>query len=222
MAKLKDIRYVLFDLDGTLTDPKEGITKCVQYALSKFGIEADTEDLLPFIGPPLYDSFPEYYGLNREDTEKAVAYYRERFHEVGMFENIPYEGMTAFLKELKENGFITAVATSKPEEASVIILKHFGFAPYFDVISGSNPDGTKSKKTELMEDVRLRLSIDKEDFLSRAVMVGDRRFDIEGAKSTGIRSIGVSYGYAAEGELEAAGADYIVGSVEELRSLFFD
>lgn len=221
MAKIDNIKYVLFDLDGTLTDPKEGITKCVRYALSKFGIEADTEELLPFIGPPLHESFPEYYGFSKEDTEKAVAFYRERFHETGKYENVPYEGMKDFLRELKENGFITAVATSKPEVPSVDILNHFGFAPYFDVISGSNPDGTKSKKPELMEDVRRRLSIEKEDFLAHAVMIGDRKYDIEGAKAVGIRSIGVSYGYAPEGELEAAKPDFAANSVKELRSLFF-
>lgn len=209
------MQYILFDLDGTLTDPKEGITKCVQYALSKFGIEADCDDLLPFIGPPLVASFREFYGFDDEQCEKAVAYYRERFSTVGLFENKPYEGITDVLAELKARGYVLAIATSKPTVFTLRICDKFGLTRYFDLIIGSELDGTNAEKADVIRCVLEQLGAAPED----TMMIGDRKFDILGAKQFGLTSVGVTFGYAAEGELEAAGADYIIDDMTKLLDL---
>lgn len=209
------MRYILFDLDGTLTDPKEGITKCVQYALKKFGIDADCDDLVPFIGPPLITSFREFYGLDPKQCEQAVVYYRERFSTVGLFENVPYNGIDNMLEKLKQKGCILAIATSKPTVFTMRICDKFGLTEYFDLIKGSELDGTNAEKADVIRCVLEELGAAPED----TVMIGDRKFDILGAKEFGLKSVGVSYGYASEGELEAAGADYIVDTVEELAGL---
>ena len=210
------IKTILFDLDGTLTDPKEGITKCVQYALSKFGIEADCDDLVAFIGPPLVTSFREFYGLGDEDCELAVKYYRERFSTVGLFENVPYEGIRDVLAKLKEKGYTLAIATSKPTVYTMRICDEFGLTSYFDYIKGSELDGTNAEKVDVIRCVLEDTGAKPEE----TVMIGDRKFDILGAKEFGLTSLGVRYGYAAEGELEAAGADYIVDTVEQIGELF--
>lgn len=222
--------YILFDLDGTLTDPKPGITACVQYALHKMGIEEpDLDKLEPFIGPPLLDSFHEFYGFDEEQGQQAIAFYRERFSVTGLFENEVYPGMEQLLKELKAAGRKLAVASSKPGVFVERILEHFGLCAYFDVVVGSELDGTRGKKEEVVEEA-LWLLLPEELFheimeirgerLERkydtVVMVGDRRFDIQSAKEFHIASIGVNYGYAAPGELSFAGADVIVETVEEL------
>jgi len=214
-------RYVLFDLDGTLTDPKEGITKCVQYALEKNGITPPPmEELMCFIGPPLVHSFMEFYGMDREQAEKATADYRERFRPVGIFENDVYEGINDMLSALKEKGYKIALATSKPTEFAKKILEYFEMDVYFDVVFGSEFNGVRETKTEVMEDVLSELykkhKGSEEEFRARCIMVGDRKHDIIGAKNCGIHSIGVEYGYAPEGELEAEGATYIVDTVDEL------
>lgn len=213
--------YILFDLDGTLTDPKSGITSCVQYALDKFGIvEPDRDKLEPFIGPPLLDSFREFYGFDEDKAQQAVAYYRERFSTVGLFENKIYPGIPQMLKELQELGRHLAVASSKPTVFVTQILEHFGIFPYFEVIVGSELDGTRVKKEEVVEEALRQLlcggTVEKRRDIA---MVGDRKYDIEGAKAHGTASIGVAYGYAAEGELEGAGADVIVKTVEELKKV---
>lgn len=210
------IKTILFDLDGTLTDPKEGITKCVQYALSKFGIEADCDELVSFIGPPLVTSFREFYGLSDEECELAVKYYRERFSTVGLFENVPYDGITDVLAKLKEKGYTLAIATSKPTVFTMRICDKFGLTPYFDYIKGSELDGTNAEKVDVIRCVLEDTGAKPEE----TVMIGDRKFDILGAKEFGLTSLGVRYGYAAEGELEAAGADYIVDTVEQIGELF--
>lgn len=224
----KMYQYILFDLDGTLTDPKPGITGCVQYALHRLGIEEHDRDRLePFIGPPLLDSFREFYGMDDEKGRQAVAYYRERFSDVGLFENEIYPGIRQMLERLQKAGRHLAVASSKPTVFVTKILEHFGILDYFEVIVGSELDGTRAKKEEVVEEA-LRQLLGRE-LLEKAsdgaadtmqwcdvVMVGDRKFDIEGAKAFQIASVGVSYGYAAAGELAAAGADVIVDTVEEL------
>ncbi len=208
-------QYILFDLDGTLTDPKIGITSCVQYALHKLGIEEpDLDELEPFIGPPLTDSFREFYGFDDETVQQAVIYYRERFSTVGLFENDIYPGIAQMLERLKQAGRRLAVASSKPTVFVKQILEHFEILSYFDVVVGSELDGTRVKKEEVVEEALRQLLCDGNGH--DIVMVGDRKFDIEGAKAYGIDSIGVAYGYAACGELEEAGADVIVETVEEL------
>lgn len=213
-------QYCLFDLDGTLTDPKEGITKSVQYALKKFGIEEpDLDRLEPFIGPPLKDSFIELYGFTEEDAIKAIAFYRERFAPIGVLENQIFPGMEQMLENLYNKKIHLAVASSKPAEFVHKILNHFEIEKYFEVIVGSEMDGSRATKEEVVEEALLQLGLlsrPQEDRKRVCAMIGDRKFDIQGAKAYGLTGIGVSFGYAGEGELESAGADHIVNTVEGL------
>lgn len=215
--------YILFDLDGTLTDPKLGITGCVQYALRKLGMEApDANALEPFIGPPLMDSFREFCGLDEEKGAQAVAYYRERYAVDGLFENEAYPGIVQMLIRLQQAGCHLAVASSKPEVFVKKILEHFGMLSCFEVVVGSGLDGSRVRKEEVLEEALRQLlgervpAKETSAYAEGVVMVGDRKFDIQGAKAYGIASVGVAYGYAAEGELEEAGADRIVKTVQEL------
>ncbi|WP_455618391.1 HAD hydrolase-like protein [Eisenbergiella sp.] len=219
--------HILFDLDGTLSDPKAGITGSVQYALKALGIEEpDADKLEPFIGPPLKDSFREFYGLDEEQADFAVQKYRERFKDQGIFENTLYPGMKELLKRLKEAGCVLAVASSKPEVFVNRILHYFDICDCFKVVVGSELDGTRSQKEEVVAEALKRLfadenipyeSIPYENIPYESIaMVGDRKFDISGALEFGLHPIGVAYGYAGEGELEAAGAEYIAQSVEDL------
>lgn len=214
--------YILFDLDGTLTDPKPGITGCVQYALHQFGIEEpDADKLEPFIGPPLLDSFQEFYGFDEEKGQQAIAYYRERFSVVGLFENEVYPGIPQMLTRLQQAGCHLAVASSKPGVFVRRILEHFALLNYFEVIVGSELDGRRSRKEEVVEEALRQLTGGEMDEMNpeNTAMVGDRKFDILGAKTYHIAAVGVSYGYAAKGELEEAGADRIAGTVEELERM---
>ena len=211
-------QYLLFDLDGTLTDPKVGITTCVQYALDSMGIhEPDLDKLEPFIGPPLKDSFMQFYGMSEEQAEAAVAKYRERFKDVGLFENEIYKGIPKMLKTLKSKGLHLAVASSKPTVFVEKILKHFRIDGYFDARVGSELDGTRVNKDEVILEALRQLfggrNVDRE----RIYMIGDRKFDVEGARKMGIESVGVTYGYGDMEELMEAHADYIVRSVKELQ-----
>ncbi len=216
-------KYILFDLDGTLTDPKKGICTCVQYALKSFGIEEpDLDKLTPFIGPPLKDSFMEFYGMSAEEAERAIVTYRERFSTVGKFENEVYQGIPEMLRALKEYGFHLAVASSKPEVFVNDILKHFQIAEYFDAIVGSELDGTRVDKREVIQEALNRLFHYQAFQKEKIVMVGDRKFDVNGAKEMGVTSVAVAYGYGPMEELEAASPDYIASSVAELRGLFVD
>jgi len=193
---------ILFDLDGTLTDAAPGITNSVKYALSKFGIdETDDKKLRKFLGPPLISSFMEFYGFSKEKAQKAVEY---------------YSGIPKLLQKLKADGKTLIIATSKPETFAVQIAEHFEIDAYFDLIAGSNLDNTRSKKAQVIEYALETLGIlDR----AHAVMIGDREHDIKGAKKTGLRSIGVLYGYASPGELENAGADFTANSPEELYTI---
>lgn len=211
-------QYYLFDLDGTLTDPKIGITSSVQYALRDFGIEEENLDKLePFIGPPLIDSFMEFYGMTRSEAEKAVVKYRERFSVKGKYENEIYDGIPELLKCLKEAGKRLAIASSKPTVFVKDILEYFHIQQYFDVIVGSGLDGSRNTKEEVVEEALMQLYEKEKPDPERTVMIGDRKFDIKGAKAHGLHSVGCAYGYAAEGELEKAGAEVIVNSVEALK-----
>lgn len=212
--------YILFDLDGTLTDPKLGITSSVQYALRAVGIEEPSLDKLePFIGPPLADSFREFYGLDEEQIQTAIARYRERFANQGIYENEIYPGIAAMLAKLKADGKKLSIASSKPTEFVERILDYFEIRTYFDIVIGSNMDGTRSKKEEVVEEALRQMlpsGMTSDEKKAKVAMVGDRRFDIEGAKEHGITAVGVSFGYAPEGELERAGADFIVDTVSAL------
>lgn len=213
-------QYLLFDLDGTLTDPKIGITTCVQYALKSFGIEEpDLDKLEPFIGPPLKDSFMEFYQLDETQAEEAIAKYRERFQSVGMFENKVYPGIKKLLRRCKRKGAVLAVASSKPEIFVKKILEHFHLAQYFDVIVGSELDGRKTAKEEVVYEALHQLFPKGDIDYDNTVMIGDRKFDIQGAKDNKVVSVGVSYGYGSFEELREAHADYIVRTVEELEEV---
>lgn len=206
------IKYILFDLDGTLTDPKEGITKCVQHALRHFGIEKECEELECFIGPPLKEQFMAYASLTEEEGEKAVEIYRERFAPIGLFENRIYDGILSMLDNLKKQGKILAVATSKPHVFANKIAEKYGISPYLTLLEGSELDGRNTDKALVIENAMKKLGATPEN----TVMVGDRIHDCEGALKNGIKCIGVSFGYAQEGELQSGGAEIIANSVGEL------
>lgn len=218
VMKMKLVKeYILFDLDGTLTDPKEGITKSVQYALYKLGIEEkNLDNLESFIGPALKDSFKQFYDLDEPQIQEAIGYYRERFEVVGWRENKVYPKIAHLLKRLRSRGFRLAIASSKPTIFVEKILKHFHLEHYFDVIVGSELDGTRVEKEEVIAEVLAQLFFQYKIPREKVVMVGDRRFDIQGAKVHGLDSVGVVYGYGGRIELEEAGADYIFATVDEL------
>lgn len=206
--------YILIDLDGTITNPKEGITKSVQYALSAMNIHIDDLDsLTKHIGPPLRDGFMEFYGFNEEEAEMAVKKYREYYGERGIHENELYDGMETLLTKLKQAGKYLIVATSKPEELAVKVLKSFHLEHYFDDICGATFDDSRASKDAVIKYALEKNSITNMD---RVVMIGDRKYDVLGAKEFGIFSIGVLYGFGSEEELKQAGADRIAASVEEV------
>ena len=207
---------ILFDLDGTLTDSGEGITKSVQYALSKFGIEEpELEKLRKFIGPPLIDSFENYYGFSREDAIKARNIYKERYLPIGWMENRPYDGIEEVLDELQKAGIMLGVATSKPEDVAEKVLEYFELKKYFPVICAAPNNGLNGEKPE-----RIRAAIEEARALGceakNVIMVGDTRFDVLGAHECGIPCVGVTWGFAVEGEFEACGTEYIVDTMEGL------
>lgn len=213
-------QYLLFDLDGTLTDPKIGITTCVQYALKAFGIEEpDLDKLEPFIGPPLKKSFMEFYGMDDTQAEAAVEKYRERFKDIGLFENEVYKGIPELLRTLKAKGMHLAVASSKPTVFVERILEHFHLNQYFDAVVGSELDGRRVNKDEVVQEALSRLFQNRTIQREQIYMIGDRKFDVEGARAHGIESVAVAYGYGGIEELREAKADYIVCSVKELQDL---
>lgn len=206
---------ILFDLDGTVTDPKEGITKAAATALAHFGIQEDPDHLTKFIGPPLDESFPEFYGFTPEQTATAVEKFREYFSRQGWIENIPYPGMAELLRDLQAAGKQLIIATSKPEVFAVRILEHFGMARYFDHICGAPLDSQQGARKAAV--IRNALSYVEDH--SKVVMVGDRRHDIAGAHETGLPAIGVLFGYGDRAEHETAGAEYIAEDIPTLRAL---
>lgn len=218
-------KYILLDLDGTITDSGEGITKSVQYALEKLGIEErDMSVLKRYIGPPLNESFVRFHGMNEQDSLKAVAYYRERYAVKGIYENKLFEGITEVLSGLKKEGYIVALATCKPEIYVPTILKHFDIEQYFDVAVGSELEGGKRRHKddvieEVLRQIMKKLDIDESDIVSvkaDSIMIGDRKDDVLGAKAAGIESIGLRYGFAEKDELENAGADYILENASDI------
>jgi len=210
-------KVILFDLDGTLSDPKVGITKSVQYALHEMGIdEPDIDKLECFIGPPLQVSFAEHFNFDEAHTRKAIELYRERFKAKGMFENELYSTIPLLLQSLKEQGYTLVVATSKPTVFAEQILKHFEIDQYFERIVGGFLDGSRASKTEIIQYI---LDKYKENKLSDFIMIGDRSHDIVGARNTGIASIGVTYGYGSYDELRHSNATHIVKSVDQLKEI---
>ena len=212
--RMQHKEVLMFDLDGTLTDPGVGITKSVKFALDYFGIHTESlKEHYRFIGPPLTQSFMKYYGFTEEQAQIGVEKYREYFRDIGIFENEPYQGIGELLDCLSRIGRRMIVATSKPKVFADRILEHFDMMRYFDLVCGSELDGTRVDKGEVIS-----YALDKADIahLSKVIMIGDRRHDIIGAKEAGIDSIGVLYGYGSYEELDEAGATLVVKSVEEL------
>lgn len=207
-------KYALFDLDGTLTDPGEGITRSVQYALAKFGIIVeDRTQLFCFIGPPLHESFEVYYGFSRPDAMKAVDCYREYYGVKGIFENLVYDGIAQTLSALQAAGVKICLATSKPEGYAKQILEHFDLMGYFTAVAGSNMDGTRTKKAEVVERA---LSLLGDPDVSECVMIGDREHDVLGGAAHGLDTVGVLFGYGNREELERAGATYIAATPADI------
>lgn len=217
---MRDYQYILFDLDGTLTDPAEGITNSVAFALKKFGIEVrDSTTLYKFIGPPLVDSFMEFYGFDKQKAETAVKYYREYFSTKGIYENKVYDGIPEMLKKITESGKKAVLATSKPEKFAIEILKHFNLDKYFYYTAGATMNETRNKKQDV---IKYALDKCKITDKSAVIMVGDRKFDIEGAHINGIKAIGVLYGYGDKTEMTDAKADFTAKSVKELEKILVE
>lgn len=206
------LKYILFDLDGTLTNPKEGITKCVQYALKHFGIERECDELISFIGPPLKEKFIEYASLSEVEGVKAVEIYRERFAPIGIFENEIYDGIIYLLEELKKQGKTLAIATSKPTVYAEKIAEKYGIMPYLSCLVGSELDGRHTDKAEVVEIAMRKLGASSKS----TIMVGDREHDVIGARKNGVECIGVGYGYGGEDELLKSGALKIADTPYEL------
>ena len=215
-------RYIFFDLDGTLTDSKEGIWNCLRYAFEKQGQPVPPEEtLLKFIGPPLQDSFMRYCGYTEEMALEGIQLFRERYAPIGKFENAAVEGGPELCKRLREKGYVLALASSKPEEMCHPICEKFGYAPYMSAITGSPPDGDWEKVDVIRETMR-RLHLTEADVPS-ILMVGDRKFDVLGAKEFGMDCVGVEFfGYAEPGELAEAGAVAVVQTTEELEAFILN
>ncbi|MBQ7158811.1 MAG: HAD hydrolase-like protein [Treponema sp.] len=208
--------YIFFDLDGTLTESGPGIVNSVRYALKRWGIEEPSDAaLLRFIGPPLVYSFSTFYGFSQEDAVKAMSVYREYYAVHGIFENGVYEGIPELLGALKDAGKHLCVATGKPEKFMFPILKRYDLLQYFDFCGGSDEAETHADKTTVIRYVMDGCGARADD----VVMVGDRHHDIDGAKANGVTSAGILYGYGDRAELEAAGADYIAETVDDLKRL---
>ncbi|MGM9613832.1 MAG: HAD hydrolase-like protein [Butyricicoccus sp.] len=207
--------YLLFDLDGTLTDSQEGITKSVDHALRTIaGIEtADLSTLTPYIGPPLVDGFMENHHLDHDTAVRCKDAYRARYEKIGLFENRVYDGIPAALARLQAAGCTLALATSKPEVFAVRILEHFDLSRYFTVICGATMDGRISQKDEVIDETLRRLGNPSPD---DTIMIGDRRHDVLGAKRHGLRCLGVRFGFGSEAELREAGAYALAATPQDM------
>ncbi len=214
---MRDYQYLLFDLDGTLTDSADGILNSVLYALGKMGRQTmSREQLLAFVGPPLLDSFRNCCGMSTEEGEQATVYYREYFKEKGWMENRVYDGIPEALARLKDAGKKLYIATSKPEVFAKNIAEHFGIAGYFEEIIGASLDGSVSKKGDVIDLVIRKIG---ETHRSEILMIGDRDQDVNGAAQNRIPCLGVLYGYGSREELERAGADRICRTPQELTEI---
>ncbi len=213
---MKHYTHLFLDLDGTLSDSAPGIVRSAQYALEAFGIHVDNlDDLLCFVGPPLEESFQEFYHLTPSQADEAVKVYRRRYEKIGVFENALYPGIPQFLDKARQAGKVLMVATSKPQRMADLVLSHFGIADRFAFVGGRE-DSSRRTKEEVIRYVM------KENGLTRTediVMIGDRKHDVLGAKAVGLDSVGVLYGYGSRDEFQAAGATYIVDTLKELEEL---
>lgn len=214
-------KNILFDLDGTLTDSAEGITKCVQYALAAQGIdEPDLSKLEVFVGPPLRASFQNYYGLTKEQAEASLWKYRERYEKLGIWENKLYPGIKELLRDLHKAGYRLGIATGKPEPHAIKIAEHFGIAPYLDMVAGTALDGSFDDKKIVMANALARWGIYSSEAKAETVLIGDRDQDAISAHVNGVKCIGIRYGFAKPNELEEAGADIILDTVEDVYRYF--
>ena len=214
---MKNKRYILFDLDGTLTDSQEGIFRCFRHAFEKLGTEIpDDATMRSFLGPPLTESFRRVLG-DGDKAAEGVKIYRERYSTVGLFENRPYDGIAELLSSLQEQGYILGVATSKPEPFSRRILEKFGLIGYFETVTGCGLDGSLDTKREVIEETLRRLGVKDK---SEAIMVGDRMHDIIGAREAGLECIGAGWGFGEISELEGYGAVRIALTPAELGEMF--
>ena len=202
---MDNFRYLLFDLDGTLTDSRDGIVKCFQHTAKVMGVPMP-EDIESLLGPPLGMSFEKYFGMDSVQAAEAVRVYRERYSRDGIFENHVYDGIPEMLKRLGDAGIHLAVATCKPEVFAVRILEKFELAQYFDFIGGAGTDSSRTSKTEVIEYVLRNIGSPEK---SRVLMIGDRDNDVIGAQGAGIKCMGVLWGYGSGKELAETGADYI-------------
>ncbi len=213
---MKHYTHLFLDLDGTLSDSAPGIVRSAQYALEAFGIHVDNlDDLLCFVGPPLEESFQEFYHLTPSQADEAVKVYRRRYEKIGVYENALYPGIPQFLDKARQAGKVLMVATSKPQRMADLVLSHFGIADRFAFVGGRE-DSSRRTKEEVIRYVM------KENGLTRTediVMIGDRKHDVLGAKAVGLDSVGVLYGYGSRDEFQAAGATYIVDTLKELEEL---
>ncbi len=205
-------KNILFDFDGTVFDTVEGITKSAQYALKKQGIEAGLDELRCFAGPPLVDKFMEVYGFDRETAEQATRDFKERYVPIGVHECRVFPGIKSLLEALREKGFQVGLATSKPQVLAEQLLAQEDMTELFMAICGSSSDGNNSAKWQVLKRAMEELGAKPED----TVLVGDTKYDVEGARLCGVPCIGVAYGYAAPGELEQAGAVTIARDMDEL------
>ena len=207
----------LFDFDGTMVDSSEGIFKSLIYALESGGYERPSDETLrKFIGPPIYDSFQKLFGFEDDEIQYMISKYRERYRGKGLEEVSVYPGIAQLLKTLKENGVKTATASSKPKVFIEKILASTGLDGYIDYVGGTQFDEKGASKTAILEDALLNLGCTDK---SKAVMVGDRKFDIDGAKGAGIETIAVLYGFGSREEFEAHGAEYIVENTKEIEKI---
>ena len=212
-------KAILFDLDGTLTDSGEGITKSVQYALERIGKpEPDLQKLRVFVGPPLIEQFEEYAGIDEKTARRAVEIYRERYAPIGIYENELYPGIEDMLAGLKNRGYKIGIASSKPENFVKIVAEYFHIESYFDEIVGSEPEGGRTNKTEVIEEALRRMGLT--DHRDQVIMVGDKEHDVFGARRAGLECIAVSYGYGTKEELENARPLKILNSAEEILDFF--
>lgn len=212
-------KAILFDLDGTITESGEGITKSVQYALEKIGKpEQDLEKLRVFVGPPLLEQFMKYADLDEETARQAVVFYRERYTVTGIYENSVYPGVRELLEELREKGYLLAVASSKPEHFVNQVLDYFDLTKYFHEIVGSEMNGSRTQKSQVIEETLKRLGMSAHR--DQVLMIGDKEHDVYGAREAGIQCVAVSYGYGTMEELEVSQPLQIVKSAEELLHFF--
>lgn len=210
--------YIFFDLDGTLTDSQNGIKESLRITLDHYGIQKTDEELIPFLGPALWDSLPKYAGFKPEDVAPAVEIFRKHYFEKGIYNNRVYEGVVELLEKLKANGKHIVLATGKPEVQAKVVLNHFDLMKYFEFVGGSTLDPSRSKKGQVIDYAIKNLNLSESD-KSRIIMVGDRDNDINGAHENGLECIAVLYGYGNQKEFENAGADYICETVEDLGEL---